>query len=76
MLHMNAVSCAYLQQMFYSLISTVRSAEVMYLWCRFELQISTIRLLDFYGGAADLTPQEYFAAHVPCKVAASQKFES
>ncbi|KAL0036600.1 hypothetical protein WJX79_002157 [Trebouxia sp. C0005] len=42
----------------------------------YELQIATIRLLDFYGGAADLTPQEYFAAHVSCKVAASQKSES
>ena len=34
--------------------------------CRFELNISAIRLLDFYGGAADLTAQEYFDAKVSC----------
>ena len=28
----------------------------------FELQIDTLRLLDFFGGAHDLTPAEYFAA--------------
>lgn len=44
--------------------------------CRYELQIITVRLLDFYGGAADLTPQEYFAAEVSCKLAAPRHFDS
>ena len=27
-----------------------------------ELRIDTLRVLDFFGGAHDLTPEEYFAA--------------
>ena len=37
--------------------------------CRYELHVSQIRLLDFYGGAADLEPHEYFAANVSCSIA-------
>lgn len=44
--------------------------------CRYELQIATIRLLDFYGGAADLTPQEFFAADVSCKINIGTDLES
>ena len=37
--------------------------------CRYELHISEIRLLDFYGGAADLKLHEYFMANVSCSTA-------
>lgn len=30
--------------------------------CRFELHISTVRLLDYFGGPSDMGPDEYFAA--------------
>lgn len=31
------------------------------LQCSYELKPRTLRLLDFYGGAHDLLPSEYFA---------------
>ena len=30
----------------------------------YELRMETARLLDFYGGAATVEPQEYFAARL------------
>ena len=37
--------------------------------CRHELHVSQIRLLDYYGGAADLKPSDYFNANVSCSSA-------
>lgn len=34
----------------------------------------TVQLLDYYGGYAELSPQEYFAAKVSCSQAAKDRF--
>jgi hypothetical protein len=31
-------------------------------WCRYEMRIEAIRLLDFYGGPSNIEPDAYFAA--------------
>jgi hypothetical protein len=31
---------------------------------RYELHVETLRLLDFYGGAADISPDAYFAVEL------------
>lgn len=32
--------------------------------CSYEMHISSIRLLDYYGGYEDITPEQYFAAQI------------
>ena len=39
----------------------VRDAD-MALLCRYELNVQHMRMLDWYGGAHDIAPQDYFAA--------------
>jgi hypothetical protein len=31
---------------------------------RYELHVETLRLLDFYGGATDISPDAYFAVEL------------
>lgn len=47
----------------------MRTWPVGHHFTMYELHVAHIRLLDFYGGAADLEPHEYFAANVSCSIA-------
>ncbi len=39
--------------------------------CSYELHIRSIRLLDFYGGAQEIAPEDYFAARGRAELAAA-----